>query len=54
MTRSKMTHSEIIAYAMAPLAPIEREHDDMMDAAAQDRRRAQRDGWETATWDGRF
>jgi hypothetical protein len=32
----------------------EREHDDLMDADAYDRRRAQRDGWETATWDGRW
>jgi hypothetical protein len=32
----------------------EREHDDLMDADAYDRRRAQRDGWQTATWDGRW
>jgi hypothetical protein len=31
----------------------EREHDDLMDADAYDRRRAQRDGWQTGTWDGR-
>ena len=54
MTQTKMTHDELIAYALAPLAPIEREHDDLMDADAYDRRRAQRDGWETATWDGRW
>ena len=30
------------------------EHDDLMDADDYDRRRAQRDGWETATWDGRW
>ena len=57
MTQTKMTHDELIAYALAPLAPIEREHerehDDLMDADAYDRRRAQRDGWQTGTWDGR-
>ena len=53
MKQTKMTHDELIAYALAPLAPIEREHDDLMDADAYDRRRAQRDGWETATLDGR-
>ena len=31
----------------------EREHDDNMDAMEYDRRRAQRDGWETDCWDGR-
>jgi hypothetical protein len=31
----------------------EREHDDLMDADDYDRRRAARDGWQTATWDGR-
>jgi hypothetical protein len=29
------------------------EHDDLMDADDYDRRRAERDGWETACWDGR-
>ena len=29
------------------------EHDDLMDADAYDRRAAERDGWKTATWDGR-
>lgn len=29
------------------------EHDDLMDADADDRRRAERDGWQTAYWDGR-
>jgi hypothetical protein len=29
------------------------EHDDLMDAEDYDRRRAERDGWATATWDGR-
>lgn len=29
------------------------EHDDLMDADAYDRRRAERDGWQTAHWDGR-
>lgn len=29
------------------------EHDDLMDADAYDRRRAERDGWQTAYWDGR-
>jgi hypothetical protein len=32
----------------------EREHDDLMDADAYDHRRAERDGWQTATWDGRW
>ena len=31
----------------------DQEHDDLMDADAYDRRAAERDGWETATWDGR-
>ncbi len=30
------------------------EHDDLMDADDYDRRRAQRDGWTTGTWDGRW
>ena len=30
------------------------EHDDLMDADAYDRRRAQRDGWTTGTWNGRW
>ncbi len=30
------------------------EHDDLMDADAYDRRRAERDGWSTAAWDGRW
>ena len=30
-----------------------REHDDLMDADAYDRRSAERDGWQTGTWDGR-
>jgi len=29
------------------------EHDDLMDADDYDRRRAERDGWETVCWDGR-
>ena len=29
------------------------EHDDLMDADDYDRRRALRDGWRTAHWDGR-
>jgi hypothetical protein len=29
------------------------EHDDLMDADAYDRRRAERDGWTTDHWDGR-
>ena len=29
------------------------EHDDLMDADAYDRRRMERDGWQTAHWDGR-
>lgn len=28
------------------------EHDDLMDADDYDRRRAERDGWQTAHWDG--
>ena len=51
MTRSKMTHSEIIAYALAPLTPIEREHDDVMDADDYDARRYQRDGWGDSRYD---
>ena len=31
----------------------DQEHDDLMDADAYDRRAAERDGWKTATWDGR-
>ena len=30
------------------------EHDDLMDADAYDRRAAERDGWQTAYWDGRW
>lgn len=30
------------------------EHDDLMDANAYDRRDAERDGWQTAHWDGRW
>ena len=30
------------------------EHDDLMDADDYDRRRAERDGWQTAHWDGRW
>jgi hypothetical protein len=30
------------------------EHDDLMTDEDFDRRRAQRDGWETGTWDGRW
>jgi hypothetical protein len=29
------------------------EHDDLMDADDYDRRRMERDGWQTACWDGR-
>lgn len=29
------------------------EHDDLMDADDYDRRRAERDGWKTAYWNGR-
>ena len=29
------------------------EHDDYMDADDYDRRRAERDGWTSAVWDGR-
>ena len=32
MKQTKMTNSEIIAYALAPLAPIDCEHDDVMTA----------------------
>ena len=32
----------------------EREHYDLMTAEDFDRRRAQRDGWESGTWDGRW
>ena len=51
MKQTKMTHDELIAYALAPLAPIEREHDDLMDADAYDRRRFERDGWGDARYD---
>ena len=51
MKQTKMTHDQFIAYALEGFEP---EHDDLMDADAYDRRRAQRDGWETATWDGRW
>ena len=49
--RSKTTSP----YAMQRRWVLEddREHDDLMDADAYDRRRAQRDGWQTGTWDGR-
>jgi hypothetical protein len=30
------------------------EHDDLMDADDYDARRAQRDGWQTGAWDGRW
>ena len=30
------------------------EHDDLMTADDYDQRRAERDGWETAHWDGRW
>lgn len=29
------------------------EHDDLYDADAYDRRRAERDGWTSSVWDGR-
>ena len=31
----------------------EREHDDLMSADVYDARRMERDGWQTAHWDGR-
>ena len=31
----------------------EREHDDLMSADDYDSRRMERDGWQTAHWDGR-
>jgi hypothetical protein len=31
----------------------EREHDDLMSADDYDARRMERDGWQTAHWDGR-
>ena len=51
MNKTKLTHDQFIAYALEGFEP---EHDDLMDAEDFDRRRAQRDGWETATWDGRW
>jgi hypothetical protein len=30
------------------------EHDDLMTADDYDQRRAERDGWQTAHWDGRW
>ena len=51
MNKTKLTHDQFIAYALEGFEP---EHDDLMDAEDYDRRRAQRDGWETATWDGRW
>ena len=56
MTQSQAYRSQTASpYAMHRrwLLEDDCEHDDLMDADAYDRRRAQRDGWETATWDGR-
>jgi hypothetical protein len=51
MKQTKMTHDEIIAYVLAPLAPIDCEHDDLMDADDYDARRYQRDGWGESRYD---
>jgi len=56
MTQSQAYRSQTASpYAMHRrwLLEDDCEHDDLMDADAYDRRSAERDGWQTGTWDGR-
>lgn len=48
MNKTKMTHDQFLAWAMADYEP---EHDDLMDADDYDRRRFERDGWGDARYD---
>ena len=52
-----MTQSQSYRSQFAPQYDdrfLDCEHDDLMDADDYDQRRMERDGWQTAHWDGRW